>query len=361
MYLESVKRLDEADKMDPPDDDFKRNAEYLQYGSYAVFGIAFILLCVILFMFKRIQIAIGVIKHAGKAITSMPFMILVPIIAFIFVSLTFVFFVWVGLYLYSAGTIKVEGFRRTFEFDDTLKNMIYFHIFGSVWTIIFIIGCADTVMNTAVAFFYFNHPESPIPGHKRGMPTFPILKSIWVVIRYHLGSIAFGTLTIAIVVTIRIIFAMFQKQCKKLKEANSVIKCILCYVNYCLWYFQKFLEFITAHAFVQIGIFGGSFCTSAKRAYQLVACNPMRVAAVAGVSAFVMFLGKIFVVALTVFIGIELLKQEDPPVESVFLYILIGIGAYIIAVLFFNVSDSCVNLHPLMFVNAGVLTLAPSW
>eukprot|EP00163_Fabomonas_tropica_P010290 TRINITY_DN2038_c0_g1_i3.p1 TRINITY_DN2038_c0_g1~~TRINITY_DN2038_c0_g1_i3.p1 ORF type:complete len:100 (+),score=30.29 TRINITY_DN2038_c0_g1_i3:54-353(+) len=56
-----------------------------------------------------------------------------------------------------------------------------------------------------------------------------------------------------------------------------------------------------------------------------------------------MFLGKIFVVALTVFIGIELLKQEDPPVESVFLYILIGIGAYIIAVLFFNVYESAIR------------------
>lgn len=55
-------------------------------------------------------------------------------------------------------------------------------------------------------------------------------------------------------------------------------------------------------------IYGDNFCSSAQKAYSLLARNALRVAAINTVGDFVLFLGKLGVVTAVVFIGIELLQ-----------------------------------------------------
>jgi hypothetical protein len=57
---------DDANRTDPRDETAVRNAEALTVTSWVVLGAVVILLLIIIFMFKRIQIAIGVIRVASK-------------------------------------------------------------------------------------------------------------------------------------------------------------------------------------------------------------------------------------------------------------------------------------------------------
>ena len=56
----------------------------------------------------------------------------------------------------------------------------------------------------------------------QGQPeSMPVTKSLWRTVRYHLGTIAFGSLLIAIVQFVRFILEYIDSQTKKLQEKNK--------------------------------------------------------------------------------------------------------------------------------------------
>ncbi len=59
-------------------------------------------------------------------------------------------------------------------------------------------------------------------------------------------------------------------------------------------------------------IYGYSFCTAARKAFALLTANVLRVAAINSVGTFVLFLGKVTVVAATVLIGVQIIDLTDP-------------------------------------------------
>lgn len=55
-------------------------------------------------------------------------------------------------------------------------------------------------------------------------------------------------------------------------------------------------------------MYGHSFCIAGKQAFKLLVDNALRVTVINSVGDFVLLLAKVFVVAATVLIGIELIK-----------------------------------------------------
>ena len=51
--------------------------------------------------------------------------------------------------------------------------------------------------------------------------------------RYHLGTVAFGALVIAIIQTIRAVLAYMQRQAKSSK--NKIMEYLLCVLQCCMW------------------------------------------------------------------------------------------------------------------------------
>ena len=84
---------------------------------------------------------------------------------------------------------------------------------------------------------------------------------------YHLGSIAFGSLLIAIVKLIRFMIDKIEKKLKKAVGNNPVTLCIIKFVSCCckcfFWCLEKFLKFISKNAYIMVAIYGRNFCVSA--------------------------------------------------------------------------------------------------
>lgn len=59
-----------------------------------------------------------------------------------------------------------------------------------------------------------------------------------------------------------------------------------------------------------LAIYGCNFCTGGKKAFQVLSSNILRVAAINSVGDFVLFLGKVLVVTLTVVSGIYLMQVQ---------------------------------------------------
>lgn len=202
--------------------------------------------------------------------------------------------VWliIVFYVYSVGTYtknlsSQSPFASVTWNNNTRYALIYF-LFGGLWKNAFLQALNQFIIASAVAIWYFS--QGPGQGvHK------PIARSIYRAFRYHLGSLAFGALILAIVQMIRLILAYIQKQVKKSGGDNRLIKfflnCLQCY----LACFERFIKFLNKMAYIQIAITGKNFCISAKNGFMLVMRNPVRMSFTHGLGEIYIFLGKLFI------------------------------------------------------------------
>ena len=89
---------------------------------------------------------------------------------------------------------------------------------------------------------------------KRALPSSPVLRSLGRVIRYHMGSIAFGSLVIAVVQTFRVLLWQLQRQLRgtQNKAAQGILVCCQC----CFLCVEKLLKFLNKNAYIEIAIYG---------------------------------------------------------------------------------------------------------
>uniref|UniRef100_A0A8C5LPP0 Choline transporter-like protein n=1 Tax=Leptobrachium leishanense TaxID=445787 RepID=A0A8C5LPP0_9ANUR len=164
----------------------------------------------------------------------------------------------------------------------------YHNAFMFLWLANFVIALGQVTLAGAFASYYwaFKKPDD--------MPAFPIFSSLGRALRYHTGSLAFGSLILAIVQLIRILLEYLDH---KLKGAdNKFARFLLCCLKCCFWCLEKFIKFLNRNAYIMIAIYGTNFCTSARNAFFLLMRNIIRVAVLDKVTDFLLFLGKLLVV-----------------------------------------------------------------
>jgi Plasma-membrane choline transporter len=135
-----------------------------------------------------------------------------------------------------------------------------------------------------------------------------VLSSFWSTGRYHIGTLAFGSLILAIVQFIRAVLAKIQE---KVKKANSAIAdCLLCCCQCCLWCFEQCIKFMNKNAYIQTAIWGTPFCTSAREAFFLILRNFARIGSVSYVSGAVLIIGKLFISSATTALSYYMMSQH---------------------------------------------------
>ncbi len=82
----------------------KDRATAMKTLGYIVIAATVIFVCVLVFMRKRIQLAIEVVKEASHSVSDMKWMPFFPIFPFIFALAYFVFWIAVALFIFSVST-----------------------------------------------------------------------------------------------------------------------------------------------------------------------------------------------------------------------------------------------------------------
>jgi choline transporter-like protein 2/4/5 len=273
--------------------------------AYIGMAITFCYLCLIIVLRKRVNLAIGIVKQAARALTSMPTLLLMPVIQ----SFAMAFFLapWViyTLFLASSGEIKTYSVSYSFkgvdnnstyrqlEYTQNTRYAFLYMLFSWYWTSEFIIAIGQLVIALSFVAWYFTRDKTTI-GTKNVYWAFST--TFW----HHLGTAAFGSLIIAVIKTIRAVLTYFQKKAKKNK--NKVMQYILCMVQCCMVCLEKIMKFVSKNAYIITAIYGTSFCSSARKAFFLLLRNVLRVAAVSMVSTFLLGLGQLFIPLATTFL-----------------------------------------------------------
>jgi len=317
------------------------NIKIARYGSYALYAFGGLLAIVFLFMRKRIQLAMGCVKEASKAILRLPLIILFPVIqALGFAAFMIVWTVY-SAYIASMGEFKTEQIDtvpglfisvRYFVFSDFIKQSGWFMLFCFFWSGQFIISIGEIIFAMSISKWYFARDKKKVGS---GAVISSITTSIW----YHTGTAAFGSLIIAIIQMIRSAIAYLQKKADEMD--SSLAKAILCCLQCVVLCFEKIFKFINKNAYIQTAIFGTSFCTSAKEAYCLIMRNAARIIAITYVSGGVVFVGKMFITTLTTGAAYFVLDHElrDELYSNIGPLFFIALSAWFISGMFMGVFD----------------------
>lgn len=306
----------------------------------AIVSTIFTVLTIVLLvaMRKRIKLVIALFKEAGKAIAAMPMILLQPVWTCVWLVVVCLLGVIGVLLIESSGDPTLYQGSVLFVKSSLIANLRWYHLFALLWITQFLVACQHVTIAGAISQWYFTRNKNQLG--------WPILTSMKRMYRYHLGSIALGSLIIALVKLVRIVLKYVEKRIGGQSQACSwALKCCQC----CLWCFEKFLKFLSKNAYIEIAIYGYGFCKAAQKAFSLLVNNAFRVAAINYVGAFVLFLSKATVVISSVFIGIEIMKTREDVTYAWVPILIAAVFSYFIAHCFISVYEMTIDTLFLCF------------
>lgn len=214
----------------------------------------------------------------------------------------------------------------------------------------FIVALGQMTLAGSFASYYWAF-EKP-----KDIPAFPLTGAFYRSLRFHLGTLAFGSLIIAIIQFIRIILEYMDHKLKGSENpvAKFFIKCLKC----CFWCLEKFVKFLNRNAYIMTAIYGRNFCSAAKEAFSLLLKNFVRVVVLDQVCDYVLFISKLLVTAAVgvgayfwFSGGIDFFQKYNPTLNYFLTpVIVVIIGMFIIACTFFSVYTMAVDTLFLCFL-----------
>lgn len=341
--------------------------------------VSFLLAVTFVFLRSRVNIAISLIKEASKALDHAKSALFLPFVPYILQTLVIIIGIFVAIMIAAVQkpTYRISGTNHTSEkgircdpftyngtddskcekfipFSNTILNSAhFFNLFMTFWLLFFINGMVKFILAGAFAAYYwaYNKPDE--------IPSFPVATSTYRAFRYHAGSIAFGSLILAIFRMIRLAIEYVYEKCKKYTD-NAFAKAIMWTCRCCFWMLEKFMRFLNTNAYIMIAVHGQSFLPAAKEAFFLLLRNVVRVAVLDKVADYLLMIGKLVV---TAFMGLatffyftkgydyDLTYFTPPDINYTWVPVIaVCIGTYFIADCFFDVYEMAVDTIFLCFL-----------
>ncbi|XP_029919297.1 choline transporter-like protein 1 isoform X1 [Myripristis murdjan] len=305
-----------------------------------------VLLLLMFFMRKRVALTITLFHVAGKVFIHLPLLALQPFWTFLSLMLFWVYWIAVLLALGTAGNPVKNNSTGLVEYQNKgpLQYMVWYHAVGLIWISEFILAFQQMTIAGAVVTYYFTRWGK---RNKSQISATPILTSMLRACRYHLGTIAKGSFIITLVKIPRLILTYIHNQLKG--KENACARCMLKACVCCLWCLEKCLAYLNQNAYTATAINSTSFCTSARDAFIILVENAVRVAAINTVGDFVLFLGKVLVVACTAFAGVLALNYQREYTVWVLPLLIVCLFAFLVAHCFLSVFEMVVDVLFLCF------------
>ena len=354
---------------------------YALYVLFVAVGVgAFLFLCVCVSLRAQISTAVGVLSLAATAFESMPLMVLSPLIQTAGLALFCVPLFFYGFSVATSGTFKNQyasctstvpglctaanaALSRTtnnatsvyvgqqYQLDSAASaEQLWYLFFCLLWTMNFIAGLGTLVVAVAVARWYFTTPDE-----RANVTSLTFFQSYGIVLRYHMGTAAFGGLLISLVQFARWVALYMEKHFKQTGTgpARILLRVVCCCVDCCLACLECCMRFVSKQAYIQTAIHGAGFCTSAKEAFFAIARNILSVGAVSIVTGLGLVVGKIWIMAvvgLASFFWFTATLQQDMH-SLVAPTVLIMILAYIVASVVMDVLHTTVDTVILCYIH----------
>ncbi|CAG8572736.1 7127_t:CDS:2 [Ambispora gerdemannii] len=211
-----------------------------------------------------------------------------------------------------------------------------FLLFSFYWTSQVIKTIVHVTDAGVYAAYYF------LEGTPQGTGSAPTLSSLKRACTTSLGSICFGSLIIAALNTLK---AIFQSIANSDDGACGFVACCFAYLLACI---EGLVEYFNHYAYVQVAIYGKSYCTSAKDTWKLIKDRGVEAIINDNLIGNVLTMGAIFIGAICGLFGyayISIVKPDfnDGGRYTIFLVIICFLLGFMMTVVVTDAIDSGVT------------------
>jgi hypothetical protein len=232
------------------------------------------LACLICCFHSSIKTAAAVVEVSCEAMWEMPLLLITPLLKALLKGAAFSVIMYGGILAYTSADpvpcpgVHAAGMCRTFHHDNTQLSVLAGYTFCSLWILCFLDAFYQFLVAYMVADYYYSPYEDD--GEKDLHQCGALCEGIKYGLITHAGSLAFGSLLIAIIMFLQKVLEYAEK---KNKEAgnNAIVSCIIGTALGCLGCCKQMIEFINKNAYIDIAVEGDSgFCSAAKKAMQVI-------------------------------------------------------------------------------------------
>jgi hypothetical protein len=337
--------LSYKDEYDDKKLDSDKNMMYMCLTALIITGcLALVLLCMTICLCKQIRIAVGIIQEACMAIQKMPMVVFFPLVQYGFMLVLLFWWIIVAVYMASSGDYVKDSTTGvyTMSYSEDMQHAILYHFFGLLWGMAFLRHMTILILAGCFGAYYW----TPLSKKKENdFPKNMIMASVCRSLRYHIGTVAFGSFIIAVIQFIRAVLNYIKKKYleKDRSPAACFLKALATYIECCLACFERVMEYISKNAYIVTACKGKMFCTAAFEAFKFIIGNLGQHGVVNWVSSFLMMLGKIFIVAGTATCCFYISQASDEISSPWVLLCVCCMIAYLVASLFLGVVDTAID------------------
>ncbi|KAM6967500.1 choline transporter-like protein 4 [Aplochiton taeniatus] len=354
--------------------------------------VEFIMLAILAYIRRRLAFAVALIEESSKVIGYMMSTLVYPMFSFILLVVCVAYWGITSLFLATSGApvyravsfsnaaspscslfdmpCYPETFDATayptcpsircifFKYDNTgliQKNIVVlqiFNVFVFLWLVNFVIALGQCSLAGAFSSYYWAFNKH------FDIPRLPLAKAFFCTLRYHVGSLALGSLLLTLFQLPRLILEYLYHKFHDSKNPFGRFMWIC--LRSCFFCLELFMQFISRNAFINIAIYGESFCLAGRNAFNLKRRNMRRAVVLSYATDVLLFCGKLLVIgangvlAFYFFSGRITLPDGTFQAEMLNYYwapiITVVVGSYLIAQGFFSVYSMCVDTLFLCFL-----------
>ncbi|XP_057729653.1 choline transporter protein 1 [Arachis stenosperma] len=343
-----------------------RELTHLRIGTIMMTFITIVAILTSIAIVRRILMGTSVLKVAAKVIGEVRALITFPVIPYCILAVFYMFWISAALHLFSSGQVVQNNCNSNCCAYDLLEKKvncdrccgysirytphigiaILFHLFGCYWATQFFIACSSTVIAGSVASYYWARGEN-----SQEIPLLSVISSMKRLMRYNLGSVALGSLTVSFVESIRLLLESMRRKLKvsSYEPDNWIGKAAYRSSQFFLRCIGWIIKSVNRNAYIIIAITGESFFRSSAIATELIMSNILRIGRVNVIGDVILFLGKLCVSlssAVFAFLMLDTHKYRAAhnKITSPLLPVLVcWVLGYIVATLFFGVVEMSID------------------
>ncbi|CAJ1427194.1 unnamed protein product [Effrenium voratum] len=252
---------------------------------------------------KSINFVVVAIKATIRVLYDVPTLVLLPAINTAVRGIVLILALWGFALILSAGEIEAydvsslgyvpHGIARTFSPDQDGMLYLIYYVFCAAWIFELVLALQQFVVAYTVQVWY----NSPVKDGKKRVPCCPITRAFFMGLTYHLGSLAFGAVLLALLRVVYLVVAFMQSQAKKTgdEKTNAAAKMATACCCCCLDCARQVLKYLNSGAFVMVAVNSDGYCTGADRALRYMASEFVAIGALEGSTFFFQVLGNIVI------------------------------------------------------------------
>jgi hypothetical protein len=307
--------------------------DVLRVVSYVIWVVAAALFLAICVLRSKVSLTVTIFQEAANScLTNMG---IYPVTMIVLLLVLAVHVVWVstGVYLYSKPQDSMVGISFIQETELPVRLVLMYLVFSYFWVVAFVRALFRASVAGIVGNWYFNRHHAA-----QGSPLLSWWRPLWANLTVSNGSLAFGALCVGICSFLRYVSSKIERWTKRQPTMAALCKCFRC----CMCCVEKCVGFVNKYAYVYVAMERCTFCSGAKKSFELISQFPVQLIVMKAINGFVLLCGKLLLTATMVITFVLMLERLDRDFCGLFVFV-VGVALFQVFRMQANLIDAAAD------------------